>query len=80
MLYLYSYKTCFLQWLVRGGIDVNTQFHYYMEPNACLQGSTGPSCTSASIKACLQLHHGYPSYVNIVPWWQYRYLRISGWV
>ena len=44
---------------------------------ACLQASTGPSCTSASIATCLQLHHGYPSHVNIVPWWQSRNLVIK---
>ena len=42
-----------------------------MESNACLQGP----CTSNPIAACLQLHHDYPSYVTIVPWWQNRYLR-----
>ena len=72
--YSYSYLNP-LQGYIRGGIDVNAVFQYYIEPNACLQGSVGPSCTSASIDTCLQLYHGYPSYVNIVPWWQRRFFK-----
>ena len=66
--YPYKLQNTFIGFSSCGGIEVNTKFQYYMEPNACLQASTGSSCTLASITTCLQLHYGYPSHVNIVPW------------
>ena len=73
-----SLKKVLLQGVVRGGIDVNGEFQYFVEPSGCLQGVTESSCTSASIMACLQLHHGFPSYVNIVPWYEHR-TWVSAW-
>ena len=66
-----------MQYLVRGGIDVSTQFTYYLEPNMCLQGLS----SDRPIDSCLRLYHGYPAdYVNIEPWYQLTETYWQGWV
>ena len=61
----------FTQNTVRGGINVDARFTYYIEPHMCVNcGST-----------CLQLYHGtYANHVRISPWYQTRTLIYNGWV
>lgn len=79
-----------MQKIVRGGIDINSAFSYYLQPTMNIKSSvklpdidTGsgsdvsiskPTISSAT---CLNLYHGWNVFGEIYPWYQIRSIKIS---
>ena len=73
MLWQIIYTYSFLQFLVRGGIEVSATMRYYLRPELCVEGLSGSSC---GVRTCLSLYHGMPTnYIDIYPWYQTRTIR-----
>ena len=70
-----TYTYSFLQFLVRGGIEVSATMTYYLRPELCVEGLSGSSC---DVHTCLSLYHGMPNnYIDIYAWYQTRNWRVN---
>ena len=63
------------QALVRGGVDINGNFEYKIEPEVCLRVDFEPT---TAVTPCLCVYHSWPnSYVEIYAYYQIRHFRVK---